>query len=180
MADIKYMDAKEFKELGYLQECNRQFFHPHGLALELTSVDEGGDTPLRKRIYAALAKAGAAGIGADADAVFTILAEAVTNELAPPGSVRFSGCWDYRHDPEAIYFGDWQADAVAKVEAVQAERRRHYLARARMFGTVQPNGLEMEAENVGADAVLASDLKLGLDIEPTTFVKPPGPAPAES
>ena len=29
------MDVKEFRELGYLQELNRQFLHPLGLALEI-------------------------------------------------------------------------------------------------------------------------------------------------
>ena len=32
---IKKMNAKEFQENGYLQELNRQFLHPLGLALEV-------------------------------------------------------------------------------------------------------------------------------------------------
>jgi hypothetical protein len=32
---IKYLDGKTFREDGYLQEANRIFFHPLGLALEL-------------------------------------------------------------------------------------------------------------------------------------------------
>lgn len=39
--DIKYMDLDEFKNLGYLQELNRQFLHPRGLALEMAVDDEG-------------------------------------------------------------------------------------------------------------------------------------------
>jgi len=35
----KYIDIKEFREEGYLQELNRQFLHPLGLALEV-QVDE--------------------------------------------------------------------------------------------------------------------------------------------
>ena len=31
----KYLDIKEFVDGGYLQEVNRQFFHPIGLALEV-------------------------------------------------------------------------------------------------------------------------------------------------
>jgi len=31
---LKYMSIKEFVEFGYLQEVNRQFFHPLGLALD--------------------------------------------------------------------------------------------------------------------------------------------------
>lgn len=35
MTDIKYMNLNEFRDNGYLQEVNRQFFHPRGLALEI-------------------------------------------------------------------------------------------------------------------------------------------------
>jgi hypothetical protein len=38
---VNYMDIKEFCDLGYLQEVNRQFFHPLGLALEVTVEDDG-------------------------------------------------------------------------------------------------------------------------------------------
>jgi len=42
--EIKYMDIKEFRELGYLQEVNRQFLHPLGLALEVKINDEGEES----------------------------------------------------------------------------------------------------------------------------------------
>jgi len=45
MSQIKRMDIKEFREQGYLQEVNRQFFHPLGLALEV-SIDENGNEVL--------------------------------------------------------------------------------------------------------------------------------------
>lgn len=38
--NVKRMDLSEFRELGYLQEVNRGFFHPHGLALEM-AIDNG-------------------------------------------------------------------------------------------------------------------------------------------
>lgn len=37
---VKYMDLKEFREKGYLQEVNRRFFHPLGLALEMAVSDD--------------------------------------------------------------------------------------------------------------------------------------------
>ena len=40
MADIKRMSASEFRELGYLQEVNRLFLHPLGLALEVVREDD--------------------------------------------------------------------------------------------------------------------------------------------
>jgi len=40
--EIKRIDIKEFREKGFLQEVNRQFLHPMGLALEVVK-DENGD-----------------------------------------------------------------------------------------------------------------------------------------
>lgn len=58
--EVKYMDIKEFQDKGYLQELNRQFLHPLGLALEVAVDDDG--------------------------------------------NVSLGGIWDYREDPEGIYF----------------------------------------------------------------------------
>lgn len=44
--EIKRMDIKEFRALGFLQEANRLFFHPLGLALEVIINDETGDETL--------------------------------------------------------------------------------------------------------------------------------------
>ena len=38
---IKRIDIKEFREQGFLQEANRLFFHPLGLALEVVIEDDG-------------------------------------------------------------------------------------------------------------------------------------------
>lgn len=40
---IKRMDIKEFREKGYLQELNRRFLHPLGLALEVEVEDNGNE-----------------------------------------------------------------------------------------------------------------------------------------
>lgn len=40
--DIKYMDLNEFWELGLLQEVNRKFFHPLGLALSINLNQDTG------------------------------------------------------------------------------------------------------------------------------------------
>ena len=40
--EIKHMDIKEFREKGYLQEINRRFLHPLGLALYTRIDDETG------------------------------------------------------------------------------------------------------------------------------------------
>jgi hypothetical protein len=46
MEEIKRMDIKEFRAKGFLQEANRQFFHPLGLALEVIINDETGEESL--------------------------------------------------------------------------------------------------------------------------------------
>lgn len=38
---VKRITAKEFREEGYLQELNRRFLHPLGLALEVVVEDDG-------------------------------------------------------------------------------------------------------------------------------------------
>ena len=44
MADsVKRIGISEFRRLGFLQEANRQFFHPHGLALEVVIDDSGAE-----------------------------------------------------------------------------------------------------------------------------------------
>lgn len=43
-ATINKMSLKEFWEKGFLQEANRTFFHPLGLALELSFDDSGEPT----------------------------------------------------------------------------------------------------------------------------------------
>lgn len=42
--EIKYMDIKEFREFGFLQEVNRQFFHPLGLALAIQMSETGEES----------------------------------------------------------------------------------------------------------------------------------------
>ena len=44
--DVKRMDIHEFRELGFLQEANRLFFHPLGLALEVFLDEDTGEERL--------------------------------------------------------------------------------------------------------------------------------------
>jgi hypothetical protein len=41
MSEVKRIDIADFREQGFLQEANRLFFHPLGLALEVTVEDDG-------------------------------------------------------------------------------------------------------------------------------------------
>ncbi len=45
MSDIKKLNIKEFRDMGLLQEANRLFFHPLGLALSVTA-DENDEFQL--------------------------------------------------------------------------------------------------------------------------------------
>jgi hypothetical protein len=42
--DIKKINIAEFRKLGFLQEANRLFFHPLGMALEVVVNDDGTET----------------------------------------------------------------------------------------------------------------------------------------
>jgi hypothetical protein len=46
MMERKRISIKEFRDEGYLQEANRLFFHPLGLALEVIIDEESGETKL--------------------------------------------------------------------------------------------------------------------------------------
>lgn len=41
--EIKHIDITEFRESGFLQEANRLFFHPLGLALEIMQEEDGSE-----------------------------------------------------------------------------------------------------------------------------------------
>lgn len=43
---VKRIDIKEFREKGYLQELNRRFLHPLGLALEVVINKDTGEEKL--------------------------------------------------------------------------------------------------------------------------------------
>lgn len=134
---IKYMDMAEFQEGGYLQEANRQFFHPLGLALEWNSgLNEEGIKQAINRLaedgwtnWALLHRAGH----------LTTAREAVMELLRELGfdKPRITGVWDYRDDPEGMEF-NWEdmdhAEAIRKYINVQEEFVRHIPARRALFG----------------------------------------------
>jgi len=44
--DVNRIDIREFRESGFLQELNRKFLHPMGMALEVIIDDEDGSESL--------------------------------------------------------------------------------------------------------------------------------------
>jgi hypothetical protein len=135
MADRKYITMSEFQGEGFLLEANRQFFHPHGLALEINRVStEPGATPvhalaLRDDTYnelcALLTTAGAS------DALIEAVHGARRYEV---GEGYITGVWDCRDDPEGVIMAGLSAHERDKVTRVAAERARHRDARAELFG----------------------------------------------
>lgn len=41
MSDVNYMDLNEFKDQGWLQELNREWAHPRGIALSMEQDEDG-------------------------------------------------------------------------------------------------------------------------------------------
>jgi hypothetical protein len=121
--DINYMDLDEFREVGFLQEANRQFFHMLGLAIE---VREGFKD--RDEVQAWLHERGIH-FGTDAvDCVWSFIVAAGLNKA------HLGGVWDYRSDPEGMVFAPGVIEP-AKASRVQAEREKHYPARRKLFNS---------------------------------------------
>ncbi len=76
---IKHMNITEFREKGYLQEANRRFFHTIGIALEISVF----------KWYQGF--------------VYHIV-KAFKMLIPRTHKEEITGIWDYREDPEGIYF----------------------------------------------------------------------------
>ncbi len=142
MADRKRIDAAAFRDEGFLQEANRQFFHPHGLALETTRVTDEPSVvlALTPEQFAAVRAAAEIALTASDRDLWARFDAAVTYDI---GATWISGCWDERDDPEGVVFGDEIEDKTAKAGRVVAERERHREARIALFGAdtdIEPLG----------------------------------------
>lgn len=116
MSDIKRIDIAEFREIGFLQEVNRQFFHPLGLALEVVIED--------------CDNCGASGID--------MVGYPATSEPCPvcggnKQTERLGGVWDYRDDPEGMVYGSGEIEQD-KIDRVAAVRQQHAVERERLLG----------------------------------------------
>lgn len=109
---VKYIDIAEFRELGFLQEANRQFFHPLGLALEVVTEE--------------CERCGGDGLNPD------------NTHCEPCGGLgkteRLGGIWDYRDDPEGMEYGPGYGLDPEKAAYVDAERGNHAAHRFERFG----------------------------------------------
>jgi hypothetical protein len=116
---IKHMDIGEFVDAGYLQEVNRRFFHPLGLALEVTECDNCHGTGKVPEPHPEI--------------------EGSPDELIGCGECRgqgqwISGVWDYRDDPEGVLFDGelrekmhFKKDAIDDIWTKRAQERMNAL-----------------------------------------------------
>lgn len=142
MTDRKYLPVSEFQSLGYLQEINRLFCHPHGLALEVTRITDEDGEHYALKLNAEQWRAFKDAIGLIGDRTSsdeweearTLLMTAQENaKRYDVGDAYLSGIWDSRDDPEGVIFGEWSGEDRAKAQAVADERARHAEARERLF-----------------------------------------------
>ena len=110
---IKRIDIKEFRKFGFLQEANRMFFHPLGLALEVIIEDS--------RIGSALFH----------------LRRAMLS-LFGKNREYIGGIWDYRDDPEGMLYAPQMID-LNKTRRVEELRRKKEEYRFTEYGfKIQP------------------------------------------
>lgn len=110
----KYMDPAEFREEGYLQEVNRRFFHPLGLAIEMV-MNKPGEP---EEPYAIVTVRDLDHLRSllpdvpedpdkrtDEDKLVHKMYERIDKAIEQSNRAIFSGVWDSRDDPEGINFG---------------------------------------------------------------------------
>lgn len=123
---ITYASVEEFQQEGYLQEVNRTFLHPLGLALEVRSgyIREG---------VKALLESNGVGFGEDAvDNIMTFI------RLAGLDQMHIGGLWEARDDPEGWVFNSPGPDADKARHIQELWRQRHPARMERLGYMVQP------------------------------------------
>lgn len=113
--EIKRMDIKEFREQGFLQEANRLFFHPLGLALEATIEWPDDVTEEEKKKY-------------------------IKETNHPRAKWVLGGVWDYRDDPEGMLFGKdmIDKDKIRRIEELRKSKLQHRIG----TGECYENGIQ--------------------------------------
>lgn len=104
--EVKKIPIAEFRALGYLQELNRLFLHPLGLAMETVEHDDGTET--------------------------------------------LGGVWDYRNDPEGVYYAG--IDLEPRAEYVRRQWIDRFSDRVEALGyLIQPISWSDQHPISGAD-----------------------------
>lgn len=114
---IRKMNIKEFRQKGFLQEVNRLFFHPLGLAPEVAVDWPEGITDEEISEY---------------NSVFD----------HPNAVWKLGGIWDYTDDPEGMLFAQNMIDKD-KIKSVESLRESKKAARVR-FKNCNKEGIQIE------------------------------------
>lgn len=134
MSEIKYMEVDEFVSVGFLQEANRLFFHPRGLALAVGVLGEEEFDSWLDAVTETF-------IDETRDGLRTSVRQAIRDLVAVTGhrpGRRLHGVWDYRSDPEGVIFDDGILSRRKAIE-VGEELARHVPARVNLWGSqIQP------------------------------------------
>lgn len=131
MATINYIDLTEFRERGYLQELNRQFLHPLGMALEWSPGTNYED--FTKMM-------GSVGYQYGDDAMHNAWAGFC---MAGGDKPHLGRVWDSREDEEGYRYARFPADVIEesqiKADVVATEQAVKRVARERILGYhIQP------------------------------------------
>lgn len=140
----KTMSIEEFRELGLLQEVNRQVLHPLGLAMAASVPSEpawtitfGEDGIERLRVLVQWGKDSSEKPDGIADEDWDILLARIdeateTKEVLGP-------VFDDRDDPEGIYFEELTEEEIARAKRLQEILDERAPAREKALGyVVQP------------------------------------------
>lgn len=181
---VKYIDPEEFREEGYLQEVNRRFLHPLGLAIEVFASKPG-----EERVHYALVTS------SDLDYLRSLLPDApevvsddadeevlnlvrmykrIDHAIEQSRTTVFRGVWDYRDDPEGMNFAfnsEDEKDAFAnRADNITKEWRNRRRARVEALGYfIQPYGDHFR--EIGSDIVALYGRALGEEMNKVVPVK---------
>lgn len=146
---VKYMDMDEFRDAGFLQEANRRFFHPLGIALEW---NDGWTREGLSNFLVNVMRREAAAAAEDPEQITIEDVHPITIEMlwrfiseAGLDKPRISGVWDYRDDPEGVVFS-WEHmprdEIISKAMSVTEEFVKHLPARRALLGE---EGMELSS-----------------------------------
>lgn len=135
----KYMDLKEFREAGFLQEANRVFFHPLGVTLQMVWPKSEDETKVE--VFSTNGQWEVISTSVDGSLVchYTwngLNAEKRAKEYAATLNKPYiEAILDYRDDPEGMIFSleeNELEDFKQKMEFIRQLRRDHLNARLLM------------------------------------------------
>lgn len=138
----EYMNLREWRDIGFLQEANRLFFHPHGQALAAAHVREPRLAVSLPDEEEATLRALIADAQRDDDLTRGDGGRRRVDDLSrcldggtryEEGDIYLVGVKDARDDDEGIVFADGDPMNAGRAQRVAAERERHRQARIKLF-----------------------------------------------